>query len=71
MFDLLRVQKELKEIEKDKASGVTVTVQGNNLQHLIGCVGLRVRAVVGVRRGLIEASRRGGTDTTGTAQRQI
>lgn len=38
MFDLLRVQKELKEIEKDKASGVTVTVQGNNLQHLIGHV---------------------------------
>lgn len=38
MVDLGRIQKELKEIEKDKASGVTVQVKDNSLQKLIGFV---------------------------------
>lgn len=38
MVDLGRIQKELKEIERDKASGVTVEVKDNNLQHLVGFV---------------------------------
>jgi ubiquitin-conjugating enzyme (huntingtin interacting protein 2) len=38
MGDLGRIQKELKEIERDKASGVTVQVKDSNLQHLIGLV---------------------------------
>ncbi|KAK9806954.1 hypothetical protein WJX72_008637 [[Myrmecia] bisecta] len=38
MLDLNRVQKELKEIERDKASGVTVQVIGSNLQRLTGTV---------------------------------
>ncbi len=38
MLDLRRIQKELKEIERDKASGVTVQLKGNSLQHLIGYV---------------------------------
>lgn len=32
------LQKELKEIDNDKASGVTAEVVGDNLQHLIGSV---------------------------------
>lgn len=38
MVDFGRIQKELKEIENDKASGVTVQLQGNSLQRLIGFV---------------------------------
>lgn len=38
MIDLGRIQKELKEIERDKVSGVTVQLQGNSLQRLIGYV---------------------------------
>jgi ubiquitin-conjugating enzyme (huntingtin interacting protein 2) len=38
MCDIGRVQKELKEIEKDKASGVTVSIRDNNLQMLVGTV---------------------------------
>jgi ubiquitin-conjugating enzyme (huntingtin interacting protein 2) len=34
----LLLQKELKEIDSDKASGVTAEVVDDNLQHLIGCV---------------------------------
>lgn len=34
----LPLQKELKEIDNDKASGVTAEVVGDNLQHLIGSV---------------------------------
>jgi ubiquitin-conjugating enzyme (huntingtin interacting protein 2) len=33
-----RIQKELKEIEHDKASGVTAEVVSDNLLQLIGCV---------------------------------
>jgi ubiquitin-conjugating enzyme (huntingtin interacting protein 2) len=36
MCDLGRVQKELKEIERDTASGVTVSIVGDSLQHLTG-----------------------------------
>lgn len=36
--ELRRVQKELKEIERDKASGVTVHVNDSNLQKLTGFV---------------------------------
>jgi ubiquitin-conjugating enzyme (huntingtin interacting protein 2) len=32
------MQKEIKDIERDKASGVTIEVQGNSLQKLIGCL---------------------------------
>lgn len=39
-----RIQKELKEIENDKASGVTAEVVADNLLRLIGCVpGPKVR----------------------------
>jgi ubiquitin-conjugating enzyme (huntingtin interacting protein 2) len=38
MFDLGRIQKELREIEKDTASGVTVQMKDNNLQRLTGYV---------------------------------
>lgn len=38
MVDFGRIQKELKEIDSDKASGVTAEVVDDNLQHLIGCV---------------------------------
>lgn len=38
MADFGRIQKELKEIERDKASGVTVEVLGNSLQRLRGYV---------------------------------
>lgn len=38
MIDLGRIQKELKEIERDKVSGVTVQLQGNSLQRLMGYV---------------------------------
>lgn len=38
MVDIGRIQKELKEIEKDKASGVTVQIRNNNLQSLTGFV---------------------------------
>lgn len=38
MFDLGRIQKELKEIERDTASGVTVQMKDNNLQKLVGYV---------------------------------
>jgi ubiquitin-protein ligase len=34
----LAPQKELKEIDHDKASGVTADIVGDNLQHLIGSV---------------------------------
>ncbi|GLI63449.1 hypothetical protein VaNZ11_006421 [Volvox africanus] len=37
-LDLGRIQKELKEIERDKASGVTVELKSNSLQHFIGYV---------------------------------
>uniref|UniRef100_A0A7S0RIG9 E2 ubiquitin-conjugating enzyme n=1 Tax=Chlamydomonas leiostraca TaxID=1034604 RepID=A0A7S0RIG9_9CHLO len=37
-LDAGRVHKELKEIEKDKASGVTVELRGGSLQHLRGWV---------------------------------
>ncbi|KAG2424579.1 hypothetical protein HXX76_014459 [Chlamydomonas incerta] len=36
--DLGRIQKELKEIERDTASGVTVHLKNNSLQHLTGYV---------------------------------
>ncbi|KAI7840053.1 hypothetical protein COHA_006184 [Chlorella ohadii] len=35
-LDLGRVQKEIRDIERDKASGVTIEIQGNSLQKLIG-----------------------------------
>ena len=39
MCDVNRVQKELKEIERDKASGVSVTINdGSNLSSLTGYV---------------------------------
>ncbi|BDA50884.1 Ubiquitin-conjugating enzyme E2 K [Coccomyxa sp. Obi] len=38
MVDLGRIQKELKEIDRDKTSGVTVKITGNNLQRLSGYV---------------------------------
>lgn len=38
MVDFGRIQKELKEIDSDKASGVTAEVVADNLQHLIGSV---------------------------------
>eukprot|EP00798_Chlamydomonas_sp_ICE-L_P015782 gene15782-21905_t len=38
MVDLSRIQKELREIEKDKESGVKVTIKDNNLQKLTGYV---------------------------------
>lgn len=38
MVDLGRVQKELKEIERDKSSGVTVQLRDNSLQKLRGFV---------------------------------
>lgn len=31
-------QKEVRDIERDKASGVTIEPQGNSLQKLIGCL---------------------------------
>lgn len=31
-------QKEIRDIERDKASGVTIEVQGNSLQKLVGCL---------------------------------
>ncbi|PNH04318.1 Ubiquitin-conjugating enzyme E2 27 [Tetrabaena socialis] len=37
-LDLGRIQKELKEIDRDKASGVTVQLRNNSLQHLLGFV---------------------------------
>ncbi|CAK0784669.1 hypothetical protein CVIRNUC_007873 [Coccomyxa viridis] len=38
MVDLGRIQKELREIERDKTSGVTVQLKGNSLQRLTGFV---------------------------------
>lgn len=38
MFDAGRVQKELKEIERDRLSGVTVKLNGSSLQRMVGCV---------------------------------
>uniref|UniRef100_A0A7R9YSD4 E2 ubiquitin-conjugating enzyme n=1 Tax=Chlamydomonas euryale TaxID=1486919 RepID=A0A7R9YSD4_9CHLO len=38
MCDVGRLQKELREIARDEASGVTVKMVDNSLQHLIGCV---------------------------------
>jgi hypothetical protein len=38
MASFLPPQKELKEIDHDKASGVTADIVGDNLQHLIGSV---------------------------------
>ncbi|KAK9825128.1 hypothetical protein WJX81_001021 [Elliptochloris bilobata] len=38
MFDLGRIQKELREIERDKTSGVTVQLNGSSLQRLTGFV---------------------------------
>ena len=32
------MQKEIKDIERDKASGVTIEVKKNSLQQLLGCV---------------------------------
>lgn len=37
-MDFGRIQKELREIEKDKASGVTISYNENNLQKLTGYV---------------------------------
>lgn len=37
-FDAARVQKELVEIDRDKASGVSVEIMGDNLAHLTGFV---------------------------------
>lgn len=37
-MDHRRIQRELREIEKDPGSGVTVVVMGDNLQKLRGCV---------------------------------
>jgi ubiquitin-conjugating enzyme (huntingtin interacting protein 2) len=38
MVDFGRIQKELKEIERDKASGVQVIIKDGNLQKLVGIV---------------------------------
>jgi ubiquitin-protein ligase len=38
MVDFSRIQKELKEIERDKASGVQVIIKDGNLQRLVGIV---------------------------------
>ncbi|CAL5223117.1 g5579 [Coccomyxa viridis] len=38
MVDLGRIQKELREIERDKTSGVTVQLKSNSLQRLTGFV---------------------------------
>jgi ubiquitin-conjugating enzyme (huntingtin interacting protein 2) len=38
MVDFGRIQKELREIDNDKASGVVVEVVGDNLQRLVGSV---------------------------------
>jgi len=38
MVDFGRIQKELREIDNDKASGVTVEVVNDNLQRLVGSV---------------------------------
>jgi ubiquitin-conjugating enzyme (huntingtin interacting protein 2) len=38
MVDFGRIQKELKEIDADKASGVTVSLVGDSLQRLVGLV---------------------------------
>ena len=38
MVDFGRIQKELREIEKDKASGVTISYHESNLQKLTGFV---------------------------------
>lgn len=37
-IDLGRVQKEIKDIERDKASGVTIELKGDSIQKLIGCL---------------------------------
>lgn len=37
-MDAGRIQKELKEIERDKASGVTVVTKGSSLNSLVGIV---------------------------------
>jgi hypothetical protein len=37
-FDAARVQKELVEIDRDKTSGVSVEIMGDNLAHLTGFV---------------------------------
>ncbi|KAI3433927.1 hypothetical protein D9Q98_003729 [Chlorella vulgaris] len=37
-MDVGRVQKEIRDIERDRASGVTIEVQGNSLQKMIGCL---------------------------------
>lgn len=37
-IDLNRVLKEIKDIERDKASGVTVETKDDSIQHLLGCV---------------------------------
>lgn len=37
-IDLGRVQKEIRDIDRDKGSGVTIEVQGNSIQKLIGCL---------------------------------
>ena len=37
-FDAARVQKELVEIERDTASGVSVEIQGSNMAHLVGSI---------------------------------
>jgi len=38
MVDFGRLQKELREIQSDKASGVTVAIVNDNLQRLVGSV---------------------------------
>ncbi|KAK3260859.1 Ubiquitin-conjugating enzyme E2 27 [Cymbomonas tetramitiformis] len=37
-YDAARVQKELVEIERDKASGVGIEMKGDNLGHLVGVI---------------------------------
>ena len=46
------VQKEIRDIERDKASGVTIEVQGNSIQTLIGCLKGGLGGLRKVGRGL-------------------
>ena len=45
------VQKEIRDIERDKASGVTIEVQGNSIQKLIGCLKGGLGGLRKVKRG--------------------
>lgn len=49
-------QKELKEVERDKLSGVTVKIKGNNLQRLVGTLeGMQCTGGAGAYRLLDDA----------------